>query len=71
MGSILQGLFPSKLMRICTRDPMPVVRLYTSRDLTRPTGSERSTDAKETAYNKIKRLILDNAERCEHTPRAA
>ena len=30
-----------------------------------------STDAKETAYNKIKRLILDNAERCEHPPRAA
>ena len=24
-----------------------------------------STDAKETAYNKIKRRILDNAERCE------
>ena len=30
-----------------------------------------STDAKETAYNKIKRLILDNAERCERPPRAA
>ena len=30
-----------------------------------------STDAKETAYNKIKRLILDNAERCEHPLRAA
>ena len=30
-----------------------------------------STDAKETDYNKIKRFILDNAERCEHTPRAA
>ncbi len=24
-----------------------------------------STDAKETAYNKIKRLILDSSERCE------
>ncbi|EJW95085.1 hypothetical protein EVA_16808 [gut metagenome] len=41
MDSALQGLFPSKLMRICTCDPMPVVRLYRHRDLTRPTGSER------------------------------
>ncbi len=24
-----------------------------------------STDTKETTYNKIKRLILDNADRCE------
>lgn len=30
-----------------------------------------STDAKETAYNKIKRLILDSADRCEQPPRAA
>ena len=30
-----------------------------------------STDAKETAYNKIKRLILDGAERCEQPSRAA
>ena len=30
-----------------------------------------STDAKETAYNKIKRLILDHADRCEKPPRAA
>ena len=29
------------------------------------------TDAKETAYNKIKRLILDHADRCEHPLRAA
>ena len=29
------------------------------------------TDAKETAYNKIKRLILDSAARCEHPPHAA
>ena len=30
-----------------------------------------STDAKETVYNKIKRLILDGADRCEQPPRAA
>ena len=30
-----------------------------------------STDAKETAYNKIKRLILDGADRCEQPHRAA
>lgn len=30
-----------------------------------------STDAKETAYNKIKRLIMDGADRCERPPRAA
>ena len=30
-----------------------------------------STDAKETAYNKIKRLILDSADRSEQPPRAA
>ena len=30
-----------------------------------------STDARETAYNKIKRLILDNADRSEAPPRAA
>lgn len=30
-----------------------------------------STDAKETTYNKIKRLILDGADRCEQPPRAA
>lgn len=30
-----------------------------------------STDAKETAYNKIKRLILDGTDRCEQSPRAA
>ena len=30
-----------------------------------------STDAKETAYNKIKRLILDHADRCNQPPRAA
>ncbi len=30
-----------------------------------------STDARETAYNKIKRLILDNADRSESPPRAA
>jgi hypothetical protein len=30
-----------------------------------------STDAKETAYNKIKRLILDHADRCEQPPQAA
>ena len=30
-----------------------------------------STDAKETVYNKIKRLILDSADRCEQRPRAA
>ena len=30
-----------------------------------------STDAKETAYNKIKRLIMDNADRCEHPLQAA
>ena len=30
-----------------------------------------STDAKETAYNKIKRLIMDGADRGEQPPRAA
>ena len=30
-----------------------------------------STDAKETAYNKIKRLIMDGTDRCEQPPRAA
>ena len=30
-----------------------------------------STNAKETAYNKIKRLILDGADRCEQPPCAA
>lgn len=30
-----------------------------------------STDAKETAYNKIKRLILDGADRCEQPLQAA
>ena len=30
-----------------------------------------STDAKETAYNKIKRLILDGADRCEQPSQAA
>ena len=30
-----------------------------------------STDAKETAYNKIKRLILDHANRCEPPLQAA
>ena len=30
-----------------------------------------STDAKETAYNKIKRLILDHADRCEPPYQAA
>ena len=30
-----------------------------------------STDARETAYNKIKRLILDHADRCDQPPRAA
>lgn len=30
-----------------------------------------STDARETAYNKIKRLILDHADRCEQPLRAA
>ena len=30
-----------------------------------------STDAKETAYNKIKRLIMDGADRCEQPPCAA
>ena len=30
-----------------------------------------STGAKETAYNKIKRLILDHADRCEQLLRAA
>ena len=30
-----------------------------------------SINAKETAYNKIKRLILDGADRCEQPPRAA
>ncbi len=30
-----------------------------------------STDAKETAYNKIKRLILDGADRCEQPSKAA
>ena len=30
-----------------------------------------STDARETAYSKIKRLILDHAERCEQPPQAA
>ena len=30
-----------------------------------------STDAKETAYNKIKRLILDHADRCEPPRQAA
>ena len=30
-----------------------------------------STDAKETAYNKIKRLILDGADRYEQLSRAA
>ena len=30
-----------------------------------------STDAKETAYNKIKRLILDHADRCDQPLRAA
>ena len=30
-----------------------------------------SIDARETAYNKIKRLILDHADRCEKPPQAA
>ena len=30
-----------------------------------------STDARETAYNKIKRLILDHADRWEQPPNAA
>ena len=30
-----------------------------------------STDARETAYSKIKRLILDHAVRCEQPPQAA
>ena len=30
-----------------------------------------STDARETAYNKIKRLILDHADRCEPPCQAA
>ena len=30
-----------------------------------------STDARETAYNKIKRLILNHAVRCEQPPQAA
>ena len=30
-----------------------------------------STDAKETAYNKLKRLILDHADRCAQQSRAA
>ena len=30
-----------------------------------------STDARETAYSKIKRLILDHADRCEQPPQAA
>ena len=30
-----------------------------------------SIDARETAYNKIKRLILDHADRCEQPPQAA
>ena len=30
-----------------------------------------STDAKETAYNKIKRLILDGADRCEQPAQVA
>ena len=30
-----------------------------------------STEAKETAYNKIKRLILDGADRCEQPPQVA
>ena len=29
------------------------------------------TEAKETAYNKIKRLILDGADRCEQPSQAA
>jgi len=30
-----------------------------------------SADAKETAYSKIKRLILGNADRCDQQPHAA
>ena len=30
-----------------------------------------STDARETAYNKIKRLILDHTDRCEQPLQAA
>ena len=30
-----------------------------------------STDAGETAYSKIKRLILDHADRCEQPPQVA
>ena len=30
-----------------------------------------STDARETAYNKIRRLILDHADRCEQPLQAA
>ena len=30
-----------------------------------------STDARETAYNKIKRLILDHSDRWEQPPQAA
>lgn len=30
-----------------------------------------STDARETAYNKVKRLILDHADRWEQPPNAA
>ena len=98
-GSVLQGLFPLKLMRIFTRDPGTVSQRKSCRDLTgamarkeinmednSKTVSVRtkqigdtllviesavSTDAKETAYNKIKRLILDHADRCEKPPRAA
>ena len=44
MGSILQGLFPLKLMRICTRDPTPVVQENSYRDLDPPTGGGKETD---------------------------
>lgn len=57
MGSVLQGLFPSKLMRICTRDPMPVVRLYRPRDLTRPTVRKGKT-MRLYIQNRIKNLAL-------------
>ena len=99
MGSSCRGLFPRKLTRIFTRDPLAVTHANRCRDMTRPIGRKEihmadnsktvsvrtkqigdtllviesavSTDARETAYNKIKRLILDHADRCEQPPQAA
>ncbi len=40
MGSVLQGLFPLKLMRKCTPSPTPFSALESTQDFTRPIGQK-------------------------------